>query len=1104
MSDPTSDFVSDLFSPLLALSERDDAIRDVLQYNTHLLELSPSEQEDCIAALNALSNMLRDDRATRERDWIDILSAVTRATNYIESLIRSSAVRVVVGEVLEQLLVSWLGLRQPLVLDALFLLGVVIVETIAVRPAGSATVQEIFVRRFRIPVFPVGRHWTWRDAAVLLNLPDGSTNHFWFAAISRLSWVLSSSRRIQALQIRSTVSPELPRHCTTTISPPFGSVASWELDIDAVDDSDDLRVSLLARGDVQLRSRIGNAVFEIGVSGAGAQVQILPNLLLPATSLAIAGVARVALSPDAQRPRLLICREAMLVVDEARLELAIESTVIPIPSLTLSTTGVVRSEIRIDLTSPQTVIAALLFGRSISAPFFAAVTWKSGRGLDVDAGAGIEFTSQINRSVGPIRIQALTVSLKFSSRPPSVAGAVALRLAIQIGPLHATFHGLGAGIKIESTQGNLGNFLIAPTIYPFKQIDAVIRTAVVSGSGSLQLDPPNRYLGSLTLTATQVAIRASAAVAAIEDGNAYSVIASLFATFPSLPLGMGFFLRGIGGLVGIHRAVSTSRWRSLIRSGHAGAVLFPRLPHSGSSESSSRLDELIPLRAGRYSFGPAVRIDYGAAGLALAEFTLAILVELPSPLVFALVGSAEALLPQRELPVVELHIDLVGIVDAGQREISIDASLNNSRIGPLELFGDLAFRLGWGEQPYFLLSIGGFNPHFQAPSNFPTLRRLTLGYTAPGGLVRLRIESYFAITSNTLQLGARIEVQVRVEIASIDGMLAFDALVIFSPFSFRIDFLASLSVTVFGAKLLAIHLEGTIKGPKPWHVTGKARLSVLFIEAAVDVDVKFGGEPSLEELPAVDPTDRLLDALRAPASWKGELMPGVSRPVSLSDASSSETPLFDPVGVPAVRQTIVPLNRKLDRFAEGRIGGPGRYDIRAARVGTASATQRPAHELFAAAQFEQMSDAEKLSRPSFEKMDAGALLASDAISVGPKSQGAGLFEQIKLGDDETPTTATLPREQLLASSRSGASSLRGLRVQGSDRFAPPVGSAPRVALADELYVAVRRDSLQPAERSAPETAGAASALVQWLAEESGGASLFQVAPAFEVTGGESR
>lgn len=735
--------------------------------------------------------------------------------------------------------------------------------------------------------------------------------------------------------------------------------------------------------------------------------------------------------------------------------------------------------------------------------FAFCVVWNATtREVTFDGSSGFSLDLPTRIQLGPLAFHTLQIRLSAGSTQASFR--IGTSGSAQLGPVLASFSefGLAAGIRLDGHPKTPTLGFSPPTLLRLS-----VQVPSVTGSGLLEWQPDcGRYVGALRLQAVQLALAATVLLdtRGLPEGAPFSLIAALVLQFPGIPLGMGFFLRGVGGFVGVHRRICFQLLAASVRRGTSRQLLFLGDSTQLLTESIVPIGEVFPAAVSRHFFGPAVQLDYGPPGTPFASVSAVLLLELPSPLRFALLGQVDAFLPSRQASVIELHADFLGVLDLGEHYVSIDASLNNSRIGPLTLFGDLAFRLGWGEQPYFLLSIGGFNPHFQAPSNFPTLRRLTLGYTAPNGLVRLRIESYFAITSNTLQLGARIEVQVRVEIATIDGALAFDALVNFSPFSFQIDFLASLSVSVFGTKLLAIHLEGTVKGPKPWHITGKARLSVLFIETTVDVDVKFGGEPSLEELPSVDPTDRLLEALRAPASWKGELMPGVSRPVSLSDATNSETPLFDPVGVPAVRQTIVPLNRKLDRFAEGRIGGPGRYDVRAARVGTAPATQRPAHELFAAAQFEQMSDAEKLSRPSFEKMDAGALLASDAISVGPKSQGAGLFEQIKLGAEETPTTATLPSEQILASSRSGASSLRGLRVQGSDRFAPPPGSAPRIALADELYVAVRRDSLRPSERATPETAGAASALVQWLKEESGGASLFQVAPAFEATGGESR
>jgi ABC-type lipoprotein release transport system permease subunit len=55
-----------------------------------------------------------------------------------------------------------------------------------------------------------------------------------------------------------------------------------------------------------------------------------------------------------------------------------------------------------------------------------------------------------------------------------------------------------------------------------------------------------------------------------------------------------------------------------------------------------------------------------------------------------------------------------------------------------------------------VLSVGGFNPRFEPPSDFPPLERIAL--TLGPGNPRIRWAGYFAVTTNTVQVGARVEV----------------------------------------------------------------------------------------------------------------------------------------------------------------------------------------------------------------------------------------------------------------------------------------------------------------------------------------------------------
>ena len=74
-----------------------------------------------------------------------------------------------------------------------------------------------------------------------------------------------------------------------------------------------------------------------------------------------------------------------------------------------------------------------------------------------------------------------------------------------------------------------------------------------------------------------------------------------------------------------------------------------------------------------------------------------------------------------------------------------------------------------------------------------------------------------------------------------------------------------------------------------------------------------------------------------------------------------------PLGELGVRQSVLPLGIELDLFAGGVPSAPAALHDHQAFVGTDPVTDlRPANDHFAAADFIELTDDEKIHRPSFE------------------------------------------------------------------------------------------------------------------------------------------
>ena len=92
----------------------------------------------------------------------------------------------------------------------------------------------------------------------------------------------------------------------------------------------------------------------------------------------------------------------------------------------------------------------------------------------------------------------------------------------------------------------------------------------------------------------------------------------------------------------------------------------------------------------------------------------------------------------------------------------------------------MALRVNWGSQPEFALAVGGFHPQYTPPPSFPALQRITVDMPS-GHIAKMRLAAYLAITSNTVQFGADLDVFIGVSGYGLAGHLGFDTLFQIEP-----------------------------------------------------------------------------------------------------------------------------------------------------------------------------------------------------------------------------------------------------------------------------------------------------------------------------------
>ncbi|MGW6390937.1 DUF6603 domain-containing protein [Streptomyces sp. NPDC055103] len=633
--------------------------------------------------------------------------------------------------------------------------------------------------------------------------------------------------------------------------------------------------------------------------------------------------------------------------------------------------------------------------------FALGLQWSRRKGLSFTGSAGLDATLPVNARLGPIELQAVHLGLAADAVEGELRASVSATARIDLGPVRATVERIGLEARLATSDGNLGPVGLGAGFAPPKGAALEVSAGPVTGGGYLFFDrDKGEYAGVLALQLESIALKAVGLLTTtMPDGSeGFSLLVLVSAEFTPVQLGFGFTLSGVGGLIGVNRSVSVDTLRAGIRSKALDSVLFPRDPLARAPEIVATLGAVFPPTPGRHVVGPMARIGWGTPTLLTLD--LGLLLELPTPVRLVLLGRLRMALPREEAALVVVNMDVLGVIDFERGEASVDATLYDSRIAAFALTGDMAMRARWKGTPQFALSAGGFHPRFQRPEGFPELRRLNLSLLQ-GDNPRVRLEAYFALTSNTVQFGARLELYAAALGFSVEGLLAFDALVRFEPFGFEVDMAGHVSLKRGSRTLMGVAVEVALSGPAPWHVRGRARFELLFFSGEISFDRTFGGRAAPAALPAaVDVAARVEQALADPRNWTAQLTGAGRTVVTLRELPDAEGQLVvHPLGGLSFTQRVAPLGVTLTRFGSSPIAGDHRLDLEPELTvddtdpATETLTVRltPTREHFAPAQFLDLTDEQKLAAPSFDLLTAGATAEG---AVARRRERDGVFASV--------------------------------------------------------------------------------------------------------------
>jgi hypothetical protein len=748
-------------------------------------------------------------------------------------------------------------------------------------------------------------------------------------------------------------------------------------------------------------------------------------------------------------------------------------------------------------------LASALPSDGVQGTFALSAGWSNSKGFFFAASGGLEVTIPIDATLGPVTVDSVTISVTTDGTNLDANAMVSL--GIQLGPVAASVDSVGFGFDIEFSNGNLGAANMGLGFVPPKGLGIAINGGPVSGGGFVSYDSTNgRYTGVLALSVYNVQVTAIGLLdTKLPNGESgYSFLIVISVQFTPIQLGFGFTLNGVGGICGINRDFVSDAIQAGLRAHNLDNVLFPPNPIANAPTIVSELSAIFPPTQGRYVFGPMAKLGWGG-GINLVTAELCVLLTLPSPVIVSILGQLDVNLPNPSGAIVALHLDVLGTIDFGQKLFSLDATLHDSRIAAFTVGGAMAMRLNWGASPSFALAIGGFNPSFQPPDGFPQLARVTIALSETSAL-KLTAQAYLAITSNTFQIGAKCELTAGTGSFNVYGWIGFDALLTFTPFSFDVDFTAGLALRSGTSTLMGISVDGELSGPTPWHIKGDAHISILFFSISVSVDVTWGSSQQVSP-PPVDAWPLLEAALANVQNWSGSLPAGIPTPVTLSTPAATTTNIYvDPNGVLTLRERALPLNQTLTKFGEAVPGPQTTFTLSTVQVGTTSLPYTLVDDLFAPGQFEDLTDQDALSRPSFDVGVAGFSVGAGQLAFG---QQFGLdLEYVDLYDDplHTPPPTKVYFIPTLAQqvnwAQSNSAFRAGLKVAPLAKFAPAPTTPPLVTFGSEQFVVATTDDLtQRSDITAPVSKGEAyRALATHLTANPSDQGQLQVIPLYEL------
>lgn len=645
---------------------------------------------------------------------------------------------------------------------------------------------------------------------------------------------------------------------------------------------------------------------------------------------------------------------------------------------------------------------------SFAIVYSALLNKLSVKGLDGNEGLLLEF--KVDKNVfGVLGIPSIYMGLKpFLDEEKAVRGVKLESSAgvnLNLGPFFMNVDRLGLFMDLSFPKkgiGNLGGANLDLGLKPPSGAGFLVKASKIQGGGFLSIDRENhQYYGAGELSVrlgndSGLSLKVVAIILTrMPDGSkGFSFLLLATVEFnPAFDLPFGFKLKGVGVLVALHRSMNIEAFQDAVKDDRFNSILFPDNPVANAPAIVKTMNSLFPAAEGRYVFAIMGRIGWGTSKL--VDIKAGLLIEVPDPIKLALAGVVKLTVEAGGKKILRFQVNFLVALDLEKKIFSIDAAIYDSKFLVFDIKGQMFMRYRWGADPVFLFALGGWHPDFQVPAglNLPQKPQRITVPLLEGSNPSLILSCYVAITSNTVQAGFAIDFKMRWSKFRLEAGLSVDALFHFDPFYFAVDFEGKLRIFWGDNRLAGVSVKGKFSGTHPWRIKGKASFEIWIFSYDVDFD-KSSGQKLVETSQDVEILPLLRQAVQDGASWQTAMPSGRSTGVVLrnTEADGQDTApqqpaslsiVTDPFARLELMQQVVPLGIRVDKRGSQRVKGSRKFDVVPVAAAGQSMETTSLNDFFAPAMFLELTDAQKLSRKSYESMKTGCAFSDvESVSTG--------------------------------------------------------------------------------------------------------------------------